>query len=244
MTPEKITTHTKKAVHITENKKIKFTRNIQCNVLARRWLWLIPPPLDEALPQKQERMEWIPSPFPFWTPSRRYCGTLIESPFSASDVKSSVSPAPFKQNMRLDNLFIFSSQRCWCDIAWPSWRRRRCIEKNGSCRRVRFVSRTYHEHLPNEHLQLQSGFAQIAAMIPISAYSLVLQNAVLSLNCSLDSAVWQPTSPAANLHSSGSSAPSRALLYSTLHSTSSIQTIDSRVMKVGRRLFCLFHAAS
>jgi hypothetical protein len=160
---EKITTQQKNAEHMTENKKIKFTRNIQCNELARRWLWLIPiPPLDEALPQQQERIECTPSRFPFRTPSNRYCGASIESPFSASEVKSPVSSVVLQHNMRVDSLFILSSHRWWVDIAWTSGRLRRWIEKEMSFRRDEICKENFrkqHQHLPIGYLQSQSGLA-------------------------------------------------------------------------------------
>ena len=62
---------------MTANRKIKFTRNIQCSELARRWLWFIPIPVapePTAEPQMQEAIALDkPDLCPLFVASKRYC---------------------------------------------------------------------------------------------------------------------------------------------------------------------------
>ena len=98
----KTMTSTKNMTHMTQNKKRKFTRNIQCRYMANCWLGLMPivmPPErpDERPNKPHDRKRRIPDRELDLEASRRYCFFALSFPSSSS--LRPKTPSSFRQHI-------------------------------------------------------------------------------------------------------------------------------------------------
>lgn len=130
MTTANSTVNAKKTEHITANRNIKLTRNIQCNNLARRWLCVKPIPAATpivAFPHKQYKICPIKLLcFVVLAACKRYWGGHSISSTATSLLGSIFEDlAVFvtflrQQNPRLHKLLTVTTMRCIWDMALTS----------------------------------------------------------------------------------------------------------------------------